>query len=46
MTINLSKKKVVFISATPFGALYGAETEYEEVTDPLTGVTVKVPKKK
>ena len=21
------------------------ETEYEEVTDPLTGVTVKVPKK-
>ena len=25
---------------------YVYETEYEEVTDPLTGVTVKVPKKK
>jgi len=25
--------KVVFISATPFGALYGAETEYEEALE-------------
>ena len=25
--------KVVFISATPFGALYGAETEYQEALD-------------
>ena len=25
--------KVVFISATPFGALYGAETEYEELME-------------
>lgn len=25
--------KVVFISATPFGALYGAETEYEEAIE-------------
>jgi len=26
--------------------IMSSETEYEEVTDPLTGVTVKVPKKK
>ncbi|MFK3708946.1 DEAD/DEAH box helicase family protein [Leclercia adecarboxylata] len=27
------KCKVVFISATPFGALYGADTEYQEAID-------------